>query len=113
MSSLDTDIDVIFAELECYALSGKWDEEVNKRLWSVCRLKELQASGQATNYAHSRLSHLMALYSAIADSPQSKRMEDFAVKIGSEYLHDYPSSAPFFLPALLERINKKCRGDSR
>ncbi|MBW2972290.1 hypothetical protein KY359_04610 [Candidatus Woesearchaeota archaeon] len=111
MSSLDADIDAIFAGLEIHALSGKWYEDEKNRIWSACRLKELETNGQGTNYAHTRLSHLMALYSAIVDSPRHSAMEEFAIQTGADYLANYPSSEQFFLPALLAAIQKQHGGD--
>jgi hypothetical protein len=105
MSTLDAEIDAIFAELERSALCGEWKDSEKERAWHACNLDVLKENGEA-NYAHTRLSHLMALYSAIAVAPESKELEAAAIKLGTDYLVKYPSSREFFLPALLTEISR-------
>ncbi|MBU2561070.1 MAG: hypothetical protein KKD17_02150 [Nanoarchaeota archaeon] len=111
MSSLDTDTNAIFAELERYALAGQWYEDEKEKLWYACGLDVIETNGQGTNHAHNRLSHLMAVYSAILASPLSRIMETTAIELGANYLASYPSSEQFFLPALLTAISRSDGGE--
>ncbi len=106
MSSQDIDYDAEFEEIESKALRGVWDHSEQDRLFHACGMDELKTNGQGTNYPHTRMSHLTALYSAMMTACDTKEPEMVraTVNIAEKYLERYPSSRKFFLPALLEQI---------
>ena len=104
MSSLDIDVDSVFAGLEWLSFRGKYDEGVKKEVRHTCQLDK----GTEVNDYHKRFQLLEIIY-VIMGSRDNIETDQLALKFAAKYLRLYPAARETMTPQLLSRLEARER----